>query len=81
MLPLRVFERIVAVEWTGDCPVTRSVACTLPWREVKLAVGVTPFGVRKHRLRGALPSRNVCTRSRVGSMGTKGSSDQDPALF
>lgn len=82
MLPLRVFERIVVVEWTGVSPVTRSVACTLPWREVKLAVGGTPFGERKHRLlRGTLPSMNVCTRSRVGSRGSRGSSDQDPACF
>jgi hypothetical protein len=43
MLPLRVFERIVAVERSERFPVTRSIACTLPWREVKLAVGATPF--------------------------------------
>jgi len=80
MLPLRVFERIVAVERTELFPVTRSVVSTLPWREVNLAVGGRPFGVRRKHFFAALPSENICTRLCVGSGETRGSSDHDPRI-
>jgi hypothetical protein len=82
MLPLRVFERIVAIERTELFPVTRSVVFTLPWRELNLAVGGgTPFAKRKNFFFSALPSRNICTIFCVGSGETRGSSDQEPACF
>ena len=79
MLPLRVFERIVAIERPRLSPVTRSIVSMLPWRELNLAVGGTPFGVRKHFFFDTLPSRNICTISCVGNGVTRGSSDQEPA--
>ncbi|SRR6266702_2391384 len=81
MLPLRVSERIVAVERTDESPIMRSVACMLPWRELNLAVGGAVFGWRKRFFFTAWPSRNICTRFCVGSRVARGSSDQEPACF
>ena len=82
VLPRRVSERIVAVERTEESPITRSVACMPPWRELNVAVGgTTAFGRRKRLFFTTWPSRNICTRFCVGNRVARGSSDQEPACF
>jgi hypothetical protein len=80
VLPPRVSERIVAVERTEESPITRSVACMPPWRELNFAVGGSgAFERRKRLFFTAWPSRTICTRFCVGNRVARGSSDQEPA--